>query len=656
MEELEGVLNSMKTGKSRDPEGVVRDIFKIDVIGENLKVSLLMMMNKIKETGLMPECMNVVNIASIYKGKGERTDLESERGIFLVTTLRMILMKLVYARKYPIIDSSMSDSNIGARKNKNIRNHIFVVNSILHDVLSKKSKDPVDIMVLDFKQMFDSECLFECLNDVYEAGVDDDVFPLLYEANKKAFVAVQTPGGLTERVLIPEIVMQGDVLAPLMSSLQVDTIGKECIEEGKHLYFYKNIVPIPPLGLVDDLFTISTCGYKTNLLNKFINKKSAEKKLQFGASKCVKIHVGKTCNKSMCTDLSVGEWKVKVVNDPKTKLDYRKETFCGLVKMEEKKDQLYLGDVISVDGKHDKNIERRKAKSYGIINQIMDILTSNFFGKYHFEVALILRSSLLLSSLLLNSEAWVNLTSQNIRKLEQIDEMLLTKILDSETCTSNAMKYLELGVVPLRFEIMKRKLMFLQYILKQEKKCMIYRVLSATVENPSKNDFVDTCNKYLKDLDVKMTFEEIGKMSQKHFKKIICENVKKLSFEYLIKQKCEQSKAKNVQYDKLEMQEYFVGGNCSREVAKLIFKSRSMSLDIKMNKRWKYADVLCVGCSEKEETMDELMLCKVLNYDNSVSKKPAKFKDFFSGNVKDLVKAGMEVQKSWKKRKGILEM
>ena len=76
------------------------------------------------------------------------------------------------------------------------------------------------------------------------------------------------------------------------------------------------------------------------------------------------------------------------------------------------------------------------------------------------------------------------------------------------------------------------------------------------------------------------------------------------------------------------MQEYFVGGNCSREVAKLIFKSRSMSLDIKTNKRWKYADVLCVCCSEKEETMKELMLCKVLNNDNSISEKPAKFKDF----------------------------
>ena len=73
-------------------------------------------------------------------------------------------------------------------------------------------------MVLDYKQMFDSECLYECLNDVYEAGVNDDYFPLLYEANRETFVAVQTPGGLSMREAIHEIVMQGDVLAPLIQT------------------------------------------------------------------------------------------------------------------------------------------------------------------------------------------------------------------------------------------------------------------------------------------------------------------------------------------------------------------------------------------------------------------------------------------------------
>ena len=104
----------------------------------------------------------------------------------------------------------------------------------------------------------------------------------------------------------------------------------------------------------------------------------------------------------------------------------------------------------------------------------MEILSSVFFGKYYYEVALVLRSSLFLSSILLNSEAWVNLSDKNIRALEQTDEMLLSKILEAEENTSNTIKYLELGVYPLRFEIMKRKAIFLQYILKQEKKSIKY--------------------------------------------------------------------------------------------------------------------------------------------------------------------------------------
>ena len=136
----------------------------------------------------------------------------------------------------------------------------------------------------------------------------------------------------------------------------------------------------------------------------------------------------------------------------------------------------------------------------------MEIMNSTYFGKYYFEVAMVLRSSLLLNSILLNSEAWAYLTNKNLRLLEQIDESFLSKILESGSNTSNTIKYLELGVLPIRFEIMKRKVIFLQYILKQEKISMIYQVFKATLENPTKNDFVQICTQYLVALDVKNVF------------------------------------------------------------------------------------------------------------------------------------------------------
>ena len=157
-------------------------------------------------------------------------------------------------------------------------------------------------MVLDYKQMFDSECLYECMNDLYEAGVKDDIFALIYEANRVNNVAVQTPHGISRREKFEEIVMQGDVLAPLISSLQVDTMGKECLEKQKHLFYFRDSVPIGPLGMVDDLLTISECGVKTNLMNQYINFKTGTKRLQFGTSKCVKMHIGKPDN-ILCKDV-----------------------------------------------------------------------------------------------------------------------------------------------------------------------------------------------------------------------------------------------------------------------------------------------------------------------------------------------------------------
>ena len=63
------------------------------------------------------------------------------------------------------------------------------------------------------------------------------------------------------------------------------------------------------------------------------------------------------------------------------------------------------------------------------------------------------------------------------------------------------MKYLELGAIPIRFLIMKRKILFLQYILKQDKKSMMYNILKAIQDKPMKNDFVSTCKKYMETLN-----------------------------------------------------------------------------------------------------------------------------------------------------------
>ena len=96
MRHLEAALNALKRDKARDPHGWVNEIFMDGVAGHNLKRSLLHMFNTMKETNQVPEFIRFADISTIYKGKGAKNELINERGIFIVTILRSILMKLIY--------------------------------------------------------------------------------------------------------------------------------------------------------------------------------------------------------------------------------------------------------------------------------------------------------------------------------------------------------------------------------------------------------------------------------------------------------------------------------------------------------------------------------------------------------------------------------
>ena len=207
MKELEHTLKLLKPGKSRDPDFLVCEIFKEGVIGEDLKLSILMMMNKMKEQSVIPECLKIANITMLHK-KQCKLDLNNWRGIFVTSVLRTILMKLLHERTYETVAQSMTDSQIGAQKDKSVRNHIFVLNTIISDVLSSKKKPPIDLNIMDYKQMFDAEEVPICLNALYDSGVKNDLFSLICEANKTATFVVKTPSGNTERQVIYNKIMQ----------------------------------------------------------------------------------------------------------------------------------------------------------------------------------------------------------------------------------------------------------------------------------------------------------------------------------------------------------------------------------------------------------------------------------------------------------------
>ena len=151
---------------------------------------------------------------------------------------------------------------------------------------------------------------------------------------------------------------------------------------------------------------ISECGHETAMVNAYINHKTSSKKLQFGTEKCKKLHVGHTKEEFKCQDVRVENWtELEMKNDISGEMEM-KDTFAGEFVMENKEEEKYLGDVISNDGRNVKNIKARIAKGKGIVSKIITMLDGIPFGQHYFQVGILLRDSLLFSSMLFNAETW----------------------------------------------------------------------------------------------------------------------------------------------------------------------------------------------------------------------------------------------------------
>ena len=107
------------------------------------------------------------NVSLIFKGKGNRNSLEFYRRIFRVTVFRNILDRLIYNDEYPKIEEGLTDSNVGARKNRNIRDNIFVLSAVLNSVIRGKEAS-VDLGI------YYAEKCFESVSDIYESGLKND--------------------------------------------------------------------------------------------------------------------------------------------------------------------------------------------------------------------------------------------------------------------------------------------------------------------------------------------------------------------------------------------------------------------------------------------------------------------------------------------------
>ena len=593
-----------------DPNGMVNELFKEGCIGRDLKEALTRLLNGVKTNQLIPMFMNLSNITTIYKNKGSRFELNNDRGIFILTVLKKILDNLTYDDNYSEVDENMSDCNVGSRRKRNIKDHLLIIHGIINSVI-RGNEECIDIQIYDIEKAFDALWLEDCLNDIVDnlpGKNQNDKISLLYESNKTNMVAVKTTVGLTERVNMPNIVQQGGTWGPMLCSNTIDTIGKKCLQRDEHCYLYKNTAKILPLAFVDDLNGISKCGFDSIALNTFLTTHIEMKKLRFhvpdktGKSKCVKMHVG------------------------------RKHEFCPTLKvhgtiMPEVTEETYLGDILSSDGKNAKNIRSRISKGIGIVNQMINLLDRISFGQHHFEIAMLLRDSMLVNGMTTNAEIWYNMSESDIQEFENIDRMFFRKLLEVPTSTPLESFFLEMGAIPIGVIIKARRVNYLYSILSRKEDGMLSSFFKTQWYNPSRGDWTELVRKDLEDFDIPCQFDFIKSKSKDAFKRMVKVRAKDFALRMLRTKQEKHSKMDNLDYKELKMQNYMQSEVLKTKQKKLIFKGRVKMLEFGENYRGGRPQVTCPLCSLHLDNQEMSYQCPVVKSEVDIT-----------GNIEDIYK------------------
>ena len=207
-----------------------------------------------------------------------------------------------------------------------------------------------------------------------------------------------------------------------------------------------------------------------------------------------------------------------------------------------------------------------------------------------------------------------------MRDLEKVDESLLRRMVAGHSKTALELLYLEFGLIPIRFLLMARRIMFLNYILNEKEETLVRDFYYAQNNQPVKGDWTLTVKKDLEMLEIK---EDIENINKERLKKIVKTAIQKKAFEYLMDKADGHSKSKCLKYDSLKMQSYLKAESDTTIAQKcFFFRARTKTMDVKGNFKQGNTNLECSKCEKEVETQQHILQCEALSSNSVVTQLP----------------------------------
>jgi len=223
-------IRKLKNNKAHGLDQISNEFLKS---AENtLLPVLLLLFNRVLDTGTIPENWTMGVIIPIYKEKGDQKSPDNYRGITLLSCMGKLFTSIINDRLTQFLEDNhlLHLNQAGFRKNHGVCDHIFSLKSIVDIFLSTKRK--LYCAFIDYQKAFDTIWRKALWHKLITIGINGKILKLVFNMyqNIKSSIFVN---GEKSNVFNSFIgLRQGENLSPLLFSIFVNDLETYLLDNG----------------------------------------------------------------------------------------------------------------------------------------------------------------------------------------------------------------------------------------------------------------------------------------------------------------------------------------------------------------------------------------------------------------------------------------
>ena len=589
--------------------------------------ALMPLIRFIWKTEQIPDSWNSGLITSIWKGKGDKENLNNHRGITVSSAIGNIVEEIIDRRIAAIVEFSQGQA--GGKKGACTADHLFILRSLI--TIAKTKKQSLFITFYDVSKAYDNADVDNMLYVMWENGVRGKLWRILRNMSTNLTAKIKTRHGLSREIVRENGGRQGSRLTGRLFAKQMDVLSENFIENDELNVPIADDFSIGCAEYVDDVMTCTLGKANQNKVLTRVDEFAKINKLEWGEEKCQVMQVGR---------------KVKV---PDT-------WALGTKNITNTTSYKYLGDIITNDGKNKSNIENRFNRTQGIIRQINTTAGSEVMRKIETKTILELYERCVIPSFLNNAESWT-LSTQEEKELDKLGIQILKRLFNLPERTPSPAIIYSFGTLYITQEIDLKKFMYFHKILKRENdhwtKKMLCHLKSLDI------GWAKIIQDKLRDYNLEQDWDKIKNLSKTNWKNLVQTAVLNKNKQKLL-ESCEEQTQNGIKiktktayiHNKLQNDAYSLTPlteliSSNKIETKTIILSRNGMLTCGSNFKATIPEI-CKECQLVDNESHRLNQCpkwQDTNFSNGDTK--AEFMDVFSDDRQKLSTIIRHIQRVW---------